>query len=454
MEKYQLRTSDLYNSALGWLQQKQPEVALRLLRHIDLNGPLDVELDLILGAVGSCQVNIRDEDLGQAIERFYDAIRLNPKRLFHRINLCEALLWNNDAVMSEKVARQVIDQGLTGEETDYQAQALIKLALAANCQKDYFRGYQARLKVAELSPSPHNTIGVGLDELLLSDMDNDGLYRLGLKSYLNGRNEQMPLKLLNHWNIKDGLPTGVVNVYLEQGLGDAVMMIPYLSVLKGSATTVNIISALWHDKALDLIQELVFWGVKYKFYKMADNFLPEKDSVSLWMFDLLQLAMPKEIYREGYPVKVVDSLELNSRVGICWRGSAGHPFDRLRSMKLRDIKDFVKKHGKRLVSLQADLTKEEESLLNESGVTIVDTTANRDLIRTVKSLGSVVTVDTMISHLAGILEVKCYTLLAPCVDWRWGMSRRSTDWYKNHELLRQDKLGEWKPLLEQVGELL
>ena len=62
--------------------------------------------------------------------------------------------------------------------------------------------------------------------------------------------------------------------------------------------------------------------------------------------------------------------------------------------------------------------------------------------------------DTAIAHLAGTLGVPCYLLMPLIVDWRWGMTGDTTEWYRSMRIFRQTKLGDWTPVVEAVREAL
>lgn len=73
----------------------------------------------------------------------------------------------------------------------------------------------------------------------------------------------------------------------------------------------------------------------------------------------------------------------------------------------------------------------------------------------VRALDLVVTVDTMMAHLAGALGVPTWTLLHRQADWRWlEPGRVDSPWYPTMRLFWQEQMGEWGPVAQQVlGEL-
>jgi hypothetical protein len=72
------------------------------------------------------------------------------------------------------------------------------------------------------------------------------------------------------------------------------------------------------------------------------------------------------------------------------------------------------------------------------------------LAERLRSLDLVISVDTMVAHLAGALGVPTWTLLKRDADWRWMADRGDSPWYPTMRLFRQRSLGDWTPVLAEV----
>jgi hypothetical protein len=68
----------------------------------------------------------------------------------------------------------------------------------------------------------------------------------------------------------------------------------------------------------------------------------------------------------------------------------------------------------------------------------------------VSGVALVVTVDTMIAHLAGAMGKPTFLLLKAEPDWRWSPHRRGSDWYPSMRLYTQRTPGDWRDVLRQV----
>ena len=66
----------------------------------------------------------------------------------------------------------------------------------------------------------------------------------------------------------------------------------------------------------------------------------------------------------------------------------------------------------------------------------------------------VVSVDSVIAHLAGALDKKTFLLLPDKSSFLWMKDRKDSPWYPSIKIFRQSTLGEWdKPIKELICEL-
>ncbi|MET1756657.1 glycosyltransferase family 9 protein [Novosphingobium sp. RD2P27] len=63
----------------------------------------------------------------------------------------------------------------------------------------------------------------------------------------------------------------------------------------------------------------------------------------------------------------------------------------------------------------------------------------------------VITVDTMIAHLAGALGRPVWLLLKHEPDWRWAPETRRSDWYPSARLYAQSRPGDWHSVIHEVA---
>lgn len=64
----------------------------------------------------------------------------------------------------------------------------------------------------------------------------------------------------------------------------------------------------------------------------------------------------------------------------------------------------------------------------------------------------VITVDTMIAHLAGALGRPTWLMLKAAPDWRWSPTRTSTPWYPTMRLYVQPSPGDWRSVVARIAD--
>lgn len=77
-----------------------------------------------------------------------------------------------------------------------------------------------------------------------------------------------------------------------------------------------------------------------------------------------------------------------------------------------------------------------------------------DTARTIAGLDLVITVDTAVAHLAGLLGVRALILLPLAVDWKWGVTGSSSYWWPSATLIRNTSPYNWNGPIQQVVEIL
>ncbi len=132
---------------------------------------------------------------------------------------------------------------------------------------------------------------------------------------------------------------------------------------------------------------------------------------------------------------------LGGGVGLCWRAGGWDPD---RSVPLPLILPLLA--GCRLVSLQPG-PEQPPAAVNPDGPPAGLT----DLAALIAGLDHVVTVDSMVAHLAGALGRPASVLLKYDADWRWMVGRAQSPWYPTLRLYRQPAPGDWPSALAALA---
>ncbi|MGI8742582.1 MAG: glycosyltransferase [Bryobacteraceae bacterium] len=239
-----------------------------------------------------------------------------------------------------------------------------------------------------------------------------------------------------------------------RGLGDAIQFLRYARELREHCDHLTVyapsrllplcpfISGI--DEAISVDSPLN--GSDYD-YEMECSDLP-------YVFRTTQSTIPSG---RGYlrsPVERVSAGCDRLKIGIAWAAGSWNPG---RSIPLDLFEPLTRIPGLALYSLQRGpeagqlrAFAHREAVLDaesEAG-DIVDTMA------VVAKLDLVISVDTMVAHLAGALGRPVWTLLPHAADWRWMLDRCDSPWYSSMRLLRQTSPGDWGGVVNRVTKRL
>ncbi len=144
------------------------------------------------------------------------------------------------------------------------------------------------------------------------------------------------------------------------------------------------------------------------------------------------------------------------RVGLAWAGNPEQGNDRNRSVAFRRLAPLWQVPGVDWVSLQvgpreADLDDAPEGLIRNLAPDLHDLA---ETAAAMSQLDLVLTVDTMVAHLAGALGRPAWVMLAFVADWRWMLEREDSPWYPTLRLFRQPRAGAWESVVERVAGAL
>jgi hypothetical protein len=130
-------------------------------------------------------------------------------------------------------------------------------------------------------------------------------------------------------------------------------------------------------------------------------------------------------------------------VGLVWRVGAWDkrreiPPKLLRRLAVPDVQLF---------SLQCDVSADE---IGQAGATDVSTPDIELLADRLLTLDLVLSVDTMVAHLAATLGRPTWIMLHADCDWRWPATGRHTYWYPQARLFHQYSAGDWNCVIADV----
>lgn len=280
-----------------------------------------------------------------------------------------------------------------------------------------------------------------------------GDFRRGWSEY-EWRPQTAPVRpLADHFRAGGSLDAKTVLLRAEQGLGDLIQFVRYAGWLAERGARVLVACP---ESAVELIGTAR--GVAGA---IPPGSLPEFD------FDANLLSLPGIIHPtkgalscevpylfpnrrsvEIWSGRIASSERL--RIGIAWAGNPAHPNDRWRSLPSPELLPIVRHPAVAAYSLQFNPRSDDLALLLPN-IEVIPLPANlMDPAAAVMNLDLIVTVDTMLAHLAGALGKPVWVLLAYVPDWRWMLGRDDTPWYPSMRLFRQTSPGDWPGVVDRV----
>ncbi|MFM2280365.1 MAG: hypothetical protein RLZZ444_2596, partial [Pseudomonadota bacterium] len=148
------------------------------------------------------------------------------------------------------------------------------------------------------------------------------------------------------------------------------------------------------------------------------------------------------------------------RIGLSWQGNPTASIDKGRSIDLAAMAPLGRLARKAdFISLQRHFGLEQAA---PSGLEILSPgsdfdAGNEAFVDTAAmmiSLDLIITSDTAVAHLAGLLGRPVWLFLKQVPDWRWGGEGHLTPWYPTMRLIRQTKAGDWASLFDQAANEL
>lgn len=252
----------------------------------------------------------------------------------------------------------------------------------------------------------------------------------------------------------------------EQGFGDALMFCRYFGQIKKR----------WPDCRIRFRGNVLYRNIA-KGIQGLDDFSPVDEPATVLNFDywihILSLphvfgttkesipsAAPYIVIRDDWSYIMSERVNIDriddKRIGICWAGSPRHGKDAFRSLAPEGFLRLICQHPTlNFYSLQVGPKAHEcerlAGFVTDLAPTITDFT---DTSMAIHQLDLVISVDTALVHLCGALDKPCWMLTPFSPDWRWLLHGETSPWYPRLRLFRQEKPGDWEPVLKRISEEL
>jgi tetratricopeptide (TPR) repeat protein len=264
------------------------------------------------------------------------------------------------------------------------------------------------------------------------------------------------------------LPDGRLVIVHEQGFGDVFQ---FLRLLPAARKRVGELVFVCHPRMFNILSRLdVFSKGDIQLRSDADS-LPEHDA---WL-PLMSLPRLARLEPGNVPIGVsrfrVEEERMAKwrgfgqrgeskttwRIGLCWQGNPKTAVDIGRSIPLVAMAPLASLSDRaNFISLQRHFGLNQPvpdglRILSPGGDFDAGDDAFVDTAAMILSLDLVITSDTAVAHLAGLLGRPVWLFLKKAPDWRWGGEGSVTPWYPNMRLFRQKEAGDWRPLFEEAA---
>ena len=444
--------------------------------------------------------NLDLDDINRIIQLYQEGLRINPEdhRAHHNFGFVQMLSGQHQA--AEKSFKMAIDldsnhapsysklgdvfadrgdieqaihyyqEGLRVQPNDFISRTNLGVALM---QKGEIEAAISELRIA-IALNPNSAeVHFNLSSLLLllgkyEEGWSEYEYRLDM-NFLSRNQVRSRQFTKTKWAGQD-LEGSTILVYDEQGFGDSIQFIRFLHLIEARGGKVILeTSPLLYDlfqqfNQLTIVEQIIskddsdtdLDSLNYEYYASLIS-LPYLFGITL---DNIPAA---DSYLAGRPDKIVSGISSDSkcehkrRVGLVWAGSKTHRNDHNRSIDLNQLKLLLPREDCEFYSLQVGReNSENDQILGEFGVSDLSSQLT-DFSMTASAilqLDLIITVDTVVAHLAGALGKQVWTLIPFIPDWRWLMERSDSPWYSSMQLFRQPARGDWESVLIEVAQSL
>ena len=310
-------------------------------------------------------------------------------------------------------------------------------------------------KCREIKKDDHtNLFSLALCKLKLKDFEN------GFLLYENRFKKQNPIELkfqhIKSPNFLSEIKDKKILIWDEQGLGDTLQFSRFvIDLLKFTDQITFVVNSKLSQILSGLDKNILV--------KSYDNLNSENFDYQIPLCSLpkyLDIKTTEEInfFSLKYINKFDNHLLLDNKklnIGIAWSGNKEYFLDTYRSIPFKYFKNILNLKDINFFKLSKDLRDEDKDKFTLYP-NLIDL-SKRSLAEVsdyIKHLDLVISSDTSIIHLAGILNKKSILLLNYNSDWRWFDGINNTVWYPSVQVIKQSKFNSWNEVFTKLEKKL
>tara|TARA_B100000131_G_C18081789_1_gene598509 strand:- start:27 stop:1490 length:1464 start_codon:yes stop_codon:yes gene_type:complete len=241
-------------------------------------------------------------------------------------------------------------------------------------------------------------------------------------------------------------------IWDEQGLGDTINFSRFvIDILKFTKDVTFVVDKKLKDILSKLHTEIFVVDyqnlkeINYDF-QIPTGSLPKLLNI-LTTDDIkfYKLSLPETKIKKKY----IDNDKFN--IGIAWCGNPNYPMDKYRSISFEKFNKLLQL--KKFNFYKLSKTSKNSSPISEENSSNIFDFGDKSLFEIseiIRDLDLVISVDTSINHLAGILGTNSILLLNYNNDWRWFDDKSKNHWYPSVKIIKQTSFNSWDEVFENL----
>ena len=311
------------------------------------------------------------------------------------------------------------------------------------------------LRAVELDPTvPVNHVALAFALAGVGD------WRRAWQEYEHRFAYKIPEFLTRPYRLWRGEKVGHLYLEAEQGLGDSIMALRWLSQAAERAERVTLFVQRELYPLIATVRDL---PTNLTTYPMPRSLPSDVDAWCPLMSlpAALDLGGPENegVYLPNVSYRALrDEEDEITRVGIVWAGSTAHEQAHHRDCPLIYWMRLAEIPNSELHSLQVGEATNQLSevaaygLVRDRGPEITNLL---DTARIIAGLDLVIAVDTSVAHLAGAMGVPCWVLAnTRGADFRWSRGEETTGWYPSFKFFWRSLDEQWTDVMRRVDRAL
>ena len=338
------------------------------------------------------------------------------------------------------------------------------LALLYQCIKKYGKSIEFYMKIKNILDTPTSAYNLSFSYLASKNFTiGFELYENRLKNndinHQTGLKERVDIQIIPFWNGLDKCDN--LLLCYEQGIGDNFQYYRFVIELsrlypemKITYFCKDIVAHIFKEydniHVIKEVKNLLLYN--YKCYIMSLPYFLKIDKISPNTENYINIDSDKVVYWKNQ--LELKNLGKKLNVGFFYKGLLASYIEK--HIPIQEF-ELLAELNINLICLHKLSETEELNRVSfkdkiitfdiDNGMAFVDT------IAILKNIDILLTVDTAIVHLAGILDVKTILMLGYTSDWRWFTDNEKV-WYNSVELLRATDNVELKSVLPEVKNII